>query len=372
MSCSRSTCTGNSNIRSRIRAPCIFDMSSHNTCISIDNFWSNIWAEYCQLVFQLFNCFPDIIYLILCVVFIQSVLLSIYSYLISVLVWFTSLESISASFFCPARPFTCRVFEDVHQFSVTFDFLSWNVCLIDGSWSGFCLFPTLLCFQLPDIFRICVTKSSSSFISPCHLSCSLSLFSFFLARCLSNVSANRTSHFGCSGRALLLSASEVSSLLSPLSWVPFSSDVNFNSISFKHGGLMGLGPCECGSIDVSTVNSLGVEGLTFVCSTSSVCLEVTIDLLVCNAVLFIYSLIDGVENVNLKLWSTSASSRCKSSSWCSSFISQDGGQPFQQGLHSNSSLCLSKTLIPFWWHFSQNCCSISVWHTFAPIVNLFL
>ena len=77
---------------------------------------------------------------------------------------------------------------------------------------------------------------------------------------------------------------------------------------------MGLGPCEGGSIGVSTVNSLGVEGLTFVCSASSVCLEVTIDLLFCNAVLFISSMIDDVENVNLKLWSTSASSRSKSSS----------------------------------------------------------
>ena len=60
---------------------------------------------------------------------------------------------------------------------------------------------------------------------------------------------------------------------------------------------MGPGPCECGSIGVSTVNSLRVEGLTFVCSTSSVCLEVTIYLLFCNAVLFISSMIDGVENV---------------------------------------------------------------------------
>ena len=76
---------------------------------------------------------------------------------------------------------------------------------------------------------------------------------------------------------------------------------------------MGLGPCDC-SIGVSAVNSLGVEGLTFVCFTSSVCLEVITDLLFCNAVLFISSIIDGVENVNLKLWSTCASSRSKSSS----------------------------------------------------------
>ena len=74
---------------------------------------------------------------------------------------------------------------------------------------------------------------------------------------------------------------------------------------------MGIGPCEGGSIGVSTVNSLGVERLIFVYSTSSLCLEVTIDLLFCNAVLFISSMINGVENVHLKLWSTSASYRSK-------------------------------------------------------------